>query len=131
VTANNRRRVLVVEDSPVMRELFRMTFKGRAGVDLEHAGDGLAALQAVKASDRPYDLILLDLNMPVMDGMKFLGFLAEEKSAEKTVVAVVTTEHSAQAEKQARALGARYYLRKPVKRREIESIITDVIGDDD
>ncbi len=126
-----QKRVLIVEDSPVMRELLILAFRGRPYVEIDQAADGMAGIQAIRKATEPYDLILLDLNMPVMDGMKFLGFLAEEKSAAETVVAVVTTEHSEQAEKQARALGARYYLRKPVKRREIESIITDVIGDDD
>lgn len=126
-----QKRVLIVEDSPVMRELLILAFRGRPCVEIDQAADGMAGIQAIRRATQPYDLILLDLNMPVMDGMKFLGFLAEEKSAGQTVVAVVTTEHSEQAEKQARALGARYYLRKPVKRREIESIISDVIGDDD
>jgi len=126
-----QKRVLIVEDSPVMRELLILAFRGRPYVEIDQAADGMAGIQAIRRATQPYDLILLDLNMPVMDGMKFLGFLAEEKNASETVVAVVTTEHSEQAEKQARALGARYYLRKPVKRREIESIINDVIGDDD
>ena len=126
-----QKRVLIIEDSPVMRELLILAFRGHPSVDIDQAGDGMAGIQAIRSASEPYALVLLDLNMPVMDGMKFLGFLAEEESAASTVVAVVTTEHSAQAEKQARALGARYYLRKPIKRRDIEQIIREVIADDD
>ena len=43
---STEKRVLVVEDSPVMRELFRLTFQAHEGVRLDHAGDGMAATQA-------------------------------------------------------------------------------------
>ncbi|HUH05875.1 MAG TPA: response regulator [Kofleriaceae bacterium] len=122
------KRVLIVEDSPVMRELFKLTFKGKAGVRLDNAGDGMGALQAIRAGDRPYDLILLDLNMPVMDGMKFLSRLNEEPLGEGTVVAIVTTEDSPEVEREARALGARYFLRKPVTRRQVDEIILETLG---
>jgi CheY-like chemotaxis protein len=122
------KRVLIVEDSPVMRELLRLTLSKMPGeVAIDQAGDGVAALQAVRAATRPYDLILLDLNMPVMDGMRFLATLDGEAGAAGTVVAVVTTEESAETESEARALGARYFLRKPVTRRQVESMIREAL----
>jgi len=122
------KRVLIVEDSPVMRELLRLTLSKMPGeVAIDQAGDGVAALQAVRAAPRPYDLILLDLNMPVMDGMRFLATLDGEAGATGTVVAVVTTEESLETESEARALGARYFLRKPVTRRQVESMIREAL----
>lgn len=122
------KRVLVVEDSPVMRELFKLTFKGKPGVRLDNAGDGMGALQAIRAGDLPYDLILLDLNMPVMDGMKFLSKLREEPLGEGSIVAIVSTEDSPEVERAARELGARYFLRKPVTRRKIDEVILETLG---
>ncbi len=122
------KRVLIVEDSPVMRELLRLTLSKMPGeVAIDQAGDGVAALQAVRAAPRPYDLILLDLNMPVMDGMRFLATLDGEAGAAGTVVAVVTTEESEETEQEARALGARYFLRKPVTRRQVEGMIREAL----
>jgi len=123
--------VLIVEDSPVMRELLRLTLGRMPGsVAIDQAGDGVAALQAVRAAERPYDLILLDLNMPIMDGMRFLATLDGEPGADGTVVAVVTTEESAETEAEARALGARYFLRKPVTRRQVEGMLLEALYPD-
>ncbi len=126
-----QKHVLIVEDSPVMREMLILAFRSRPFVDIDQAGDGMAGIQALRAAPQPYDLILLDLNMPVMDGMKFLHFLATEPNAKGAVVAVVTTENSTQAEAQARSLGAQFYLRKPVTRRDVEAVLAAVIGDED
>jgi len=120
--------VLVVEDSAVMRGLFKLVFEGRKGIRVDNAGDGVAALQAVRSAGRPYDLIFLDLNMPIMDGMKFLAQLAHEPLGTGSVVAVVTTEASEEAESRARALGAGYFLRKPVTRKEVDAVIREVLG---
>lgn len=122
------KRVLIVEDSPVMRELFKLTFKGKQGVLLDSVGDGVGALQVIRAGDRPYDLILLDLNMPVMDGMMFLTKLGEEPLGAGSVVAIVTTEDSPEVEREARDLGARYFLRKPVTRRQLDAVILETLG---
>jgi CheY-like chemotaxis protein len=122
------KRVLIVEDSPVMRELFKLTFKGKRGIQLDNAGDGVGALQAVRQGSRPYDLILLDLNMPVMDGMKFLTLLNEEPLGEGSVVAIVSTESSPEVEAEARARGAAYFLRKPVTRRQVDEVIFAALG---
>ena len=122
------KRVLIVEDSPVMRELMRLTLARMPDeVAVDQAGDGVAALQAVRAATRPYDLILLDLNMPVMDGMRFLATLDGEPGASGTTVAVVTTEESPDTETEARAMGARYFLRKPVTRRQVETMIREAL----
>ena len=121
--------VLIVEDSPVMREMLILAFRSRPFVDIDQAGDGMAGIKAIRAAEQPYDLILLDLNMPVMDGMKFLAHLSNEANARDAVVAVVTTENSAKAEAQARALGARFYLRKPVTRRVVDEVLAAVLDD--
>lgn len=125
-----QKRVLIVEDSPVMREMLILAFRSRPFVDIDQAGDGMAGIKAIRTAQQPYDLILLDLNMPVMDGMKFLAHLGKEANARDAVVAVVTTENSPEAEAKARALGARYYLRKPVTRRMVDQVLAEVVGDD-
>jgi two-component system chemotaxis response regulator CheY len=126
VSPERPRRVLVVEDSPAMRQLLRLAVARVPGVAIDEAADGVAALKAMKAAT--YDLVLLDLNMPLLDGLKLLGKLQEEPTAAHTVVAVVTTSEGAEIERQARALGARYFVKKPVSRRALDRILGEVFG---
>jgi two-component system chemotaxis response regulator CheY len=124
-----KRRVLIVEDSPAMRQLLALALKRAAGVSIDQAEDGVAALKALKvAASEPYDLVFLDLNMPVMDGMKLLARIRDDAAYANTTIAVVTTEERAETEAQARELGARYFIRKPVNRKIIEKILSDVFG---
>jgi len=129
VTAG-KRRVLIVEDSPAMRQLLSLAIQRIPGVSIDEAGDGVAALRALKiAAHNPYDLVILDLNMPVMDGMKLLGKMREDPAAAAaTTVAVVTTSENPEIERQARLLGAKYFVKKPVNRRAVEKILVDVFG---
>jgi two-component system, chemotaxis family, chemotaxis protein CheY len=123
------KRVLIVEDSPAMRQLLAIAIQRFPGITVDEAGDGVAALKALKsAGNHPYQLVFLDLNMPVMDGMKLLGLLHDEATAAATTVAVITTTENADTERQARSLGAKYFIRKPVNRRTVERILADVFG---
>jgi two-component system chemotaxis response regulator CheY len=125
----SKRRVLIVEDSPAMRHLLSLAVQRLPGVVIDEVGDGMAALKALRgATVSPYHLVFLDLNMPVMDGMKLLGMMRGEPSAASTTVAVVTTSDNPETERQARALGARYFIRKPVSRRAVDKILTEVFG---
>jgi two-component system chemotaxis response regulator CheY len=121
------RRVLIVEDSPAMRQLLSFALKRVPGVIIEQAGDGVGALRALAAAkDRPFGLVLLDLNMPVMDGMKLLERMKADGFLKHTIVAVVTTEESQETELKARKLGAAYFLRKPVNRKSVEKVLAEV-----
>jgi two-component system chemotaxis response regulator CheY len=115
-------RILIVEDSPAMRHLLTIAVK-RRGAQVTEAPDGLAALQCLK-TDR-YDLVLVDLNMPILDGMKLIQRIRSDRSLDATRICVVTTESSEEAERDARALGADFYLKKPIGRREVERVLEE------
>jgi two-component system chemotaxis response regulator CheY len=128
---SGERRVLIVEDSPAMRELLRLAVKRLPDVIIAQAEDGVGALRALhdaRTEGRPFHLVLLDLNMPVMDGMAVLYRMREDRHIGDTQVAIVTTEESAETEKEARRMGARFFVRKPVNRRTIEKLLADVFG---
>lgn len=122
------KRVLIVDDSPMMRELLKYATNLLADVEVEQADDGVAALRAVKAAEAPYDLVLVDLNMPVMDGMKLLQFFSQDPALAGTPVVVITTESSEETEAQARSLGARHFLRKPLGPNDLVRVVRDVLG---
>jgi len=86
--------VLVVDDNRIMRDMVARSV-GMSGLpiaQIRQAGDGQQALDAVRASWT--DLVLLDLNMPVMDGETFLRALRADTALRDTLVVVVSTESS-------------------------------------
>jgi two-component system chemotaxis response regulator CheY len=119
-------KILIVEDSPAMRQLLAIAVKKRAGVQVHEAGDGLAALKELAASQ--FDLVFVDLNMPVLDGMKLIKRIRESETstgAPRVRICVCTTESAQATEDQARALGADYFLRKPVARRDVDRVLAE------
>jgi two-component system chemotaxis response regulator CheY len=119
-------KILIVEDSPAMRQLLALAVRKRAGVEVDEAADGLAALKALATVQ--YDLMFVDLNMPVLDGMKLIKKVRESEAstgAPRVRICVVTTESGQATEDQARALGADFFMRKPVARRDVERILRE------
>lgn len=115
-----KRRILIVEDSPAMRQLLTMAVQ-KLDVEVEEAGDGLAALKLL--AHARFDLLFVDLNMPVLDGMKLIHRVREDAAQAGTRICVVTTESAKATEDQARSLGADYFLRKPIHRRDVERVL--------
>jgi CheY-like chemotaxis protein len=98
--------VLVVDDNRIMRDMVARAV-GLSGLPLaaiRQAGDGKAALASLRA--QPAHLVLLDLNMPVMDGEAFLRELRADAALGGTLVVVVSTESSGARIERLRTLGA-------------------------
>ena len=108
-----RQRILIVEDSPTMRQLLVFALRRLRGVDVVEAQDGMDGLR--KLSDGRFDLALIDINMPVMDGLKLIGLMKSEDSLRGVPVVVITTEGAAQDRERALRLGADEYLTKPIQ----------------
>ena len=85
---------LIVDDSSVMRKIVERSLR-QAGIELKQvleASNGAEALAAVK--ENSIDLILCDINMPVMDGLEFIKQLARVDKAKGVPVVMITTEGS-------------------------------------
>ena len=109
----NKIRALIVDDSSVMRKIIERSLR-QAGLDLEkivEAGNGAEALGVLR--DNPVDLILCDINMPVMDGLEFVRQIGTVESAKGVPIVMITTEGSESHVVQALSAGARGYIRKP------------------
>jgi two-component system chemotaxis response regulator CheY len=112
LTAAPQRRVLVVDDSSLVRLYYRNALE-RAGFEIEQALNGIEAMEKVLA--QPFDLVIVDVNMPRMDGFSFLRTLRCHASDVAALPALmITTEAAPQDVEAARAAGANYYLVKPV-----------------
>jgi len=106
-------RALIVDDSSVMRKIVERSLR-QAGIELSkvfeaaNGAEGLAVL-----AEHQVELILCDINMPVMDGLEFIKALSGVENAKRTPVVMITTEGSEAHVVQALSLGARGYIRKP------------------
>ncbi|MBK8172130.1 MAG: response regulator [Sandaracinaceae bacterium] len=106
-------RTLVVEDSPTMLKLMASSLKRIAGmhvVEAEHGADAVRKLSAWK-----FDLIVTDINMPVMDGLTLVARIRAGVSHRETPIIVVTTEGAESDRERALLLGATEYLIKPLQ----------------
>jgi chemotaxis response regulator CheB len=120
--------VLVVDDSAMMRKVVLRTLK-MAGVEFEtilEAGDGQEALTCLRANK--VELIMCDINMPVMSGLELLQAIKDEKLAIGTPIVMVTTEGSEPQVRQAILAGARGYIRKPFTVEHIENNVKPLLA---
>jgi len=104
-------RALVVDDSSAMRALLRMTLR-KHGFEVAEAKDGLDAL-SVLAAPCEFDLILIDWNMPQMDGFELLRRIRAERRHDGAKIMMVTTETGMDQMSEALAAGADDYIMKP------------------
>ena len=106
------KRILVVDDASLIRLYYRQALEA-AGFHVEEALNGLEAIE--KLLLEPVDLVIVDVNMPRMDGMTFLKTLRRQGSPIAAIPALVTsTEAAPQDLDAARAAGANFYLVKPL-----------------
>jgi two-component system chemotaxis response regulator CheY len=121
-------RALIVDDSSVMRKIVERSLR-QAGLDLEtvlEAGNGAEALAALR--ENAVDLILCDINMPVMDGLEFVRQAATLESAKGVPIVMITTEGSESHVVQALTAGARGYIRKPFSPDQVKQHVLPVLG---
>jgi two-component system, cell cycle response regulator len=110
--------VLVVDDSSATRRILRRTLEA-VGYGVTEAADGLEALGVCRAE--PPDLVLLDIDMPVMDGPTLLARLQEDDDLAEIPVIFLTARTSGTDVAAGLQLGAHDYLRKPCEPVELEA----------
>jgi two-component system, chemotaxis family, chemotaxis protein CheY len=121
-------KVLIVDDSAVMRKIVERALR-QAGLDLTEvleASNGAEGL--VQVEKGALDMILSDINMPVMDGLEFLKNLATMESAKGVPVVMITTEGSEARVVEALSAGARGYLRKPFTPEQVKERVAPLLG---
>jgi two-component system, chemotaxis family, chemotaxis protein CheY len=113
----SRHRILIVEDSPTMRQLLVFALKRLKEVEIVEAQDGMDGLR--KVSSDHFDLALIDINMPVMDGLKLISLIRGEENLKSMPIIVITTEGANEDRERALALGANEYLTKPIQANKV------------
>jgi len=110
-------KVLVVEDSPTMRQLIVFALKRMRGLSIVEASDGVDGLK--KLSVEKFDLIFTDINMPIMDGLKLVSLVRNDPSYKNVPIVIITTEGAHEDRERALALGANEYITKPIQTNKI------------
>jgi two-component system chemotaxis response regulator CheY len=119
-------RILIVDDSSLVRLYYRGILE-KAGFGVDQAMNGVEAMEKVLA--QPFDLLVVDVNMPKMDGFSFLRRLRQSDSDAAVLPAlVVTTEAGREDMREARAAGANFYLVKPVSEADLRDYVTVLTG---
>jgi two-component system chemotaxis response regulator CheY len=118
-------RVLIVEDSPTMRQLLVFALRRLKGVEIVEAQDGMDGLRRI--SSDPFDIALIDINMPVMDGLKLIRLIRGEESLREIPIIVITTEGASEDRERAIALGANEYLTKPIQANKVLSVVKGLL----
>ena len=126
-TARGRHaRILVVDDLSLVR-LYCREILEKAGFEIEQAINGIEAME--KVLERTFDLVIVDINMPRMDGFSFVRALRRGTSDVAALPALVmTTEADQQDREDARSAGANFYLVKPVSEADLICHVAALTG---
>ena len=121
----DRRQILIVEDSPAMRQLLVFALRRLKDVEISEAQDGMDGLR--KISSDHYDLALIDINMPVMDGLKLISLIRSDDNLKEIPICVITTEGAKEDRERAMSLGANEYLTKPIQANRVLSVAKSLL----
>jgi two-component system, chemotaxis family, chemotaxis protein CheY len=109
---DERKKILIVEDSPTMQRMYRMVLGSRPGTELLFARDGAEGLDRI-AQEPDVGLMIVDVNMPRMDGLEFLRRARSELGVVDVPAIVISTEGEEHDRQAALDAGAAAYLTKP------------------
>jgi two-component system, chemotaxis family, chemotaxis protein CheY len=126
-------KVLIVDDSAMMRKVVERALR-LAGVDLteviqaNNGAEALAMLRESASSNSAFDLIMSDINMPVMDGLEFIEQRKKEGLAPGVPAVMITTEGSTPNVMRALAAGAKGYICKPFTTDQIKACVMPLLN---
>jgi two-component system chemotaxis response regulator CheY len=117
--------VLSVDDSASMRQMVKLTLTS-AGYAVTEAANGAEGL--AKAKTAPADMVVTDLNMPVMDGLSLIRELRQLPAYRGVPIIFLTTESDAGVKQQAKEAGATGWITKPFKQEQLVAVARKLLG---
>lgn len=119
-------KILLIDDSPTLRKLLRFYLK-KKGYLVNEANNGEAGLQAI--AREMFDLIILDMNMPVKSGLEVLETLKKDRQDFSVPILILSANKEEESKAAGIAFGASYYLTKPFKPAEVIARIEDILAE--
>ncbi|MEO7092074.1 MAG: response regulator [Polyangiales bacterium] len=116
---------LIVEDSPMMRQLLVFALARIKNLRVTEADDGIDGMR--KLANAKYDLIITDINMPIMDGLKLVKRVRSDPTHKDTPIIIITTEGSQEDRQRALALGANAYITKPIQAPQVIAKVKELL----
>ena len=117
---------LIVEDSPMMRQLLVFALARVKNLRVTEADDGVDGLR--KLASTKYDVIITDINMPIMDGLKLVSLVRKDETHKDIPIVIITTEGAAEDRQRALALGANAYITKPIQAPQVINKVKELLG---
>jgi two-component system chemotaxis response regulator CheY len=117
---------LVVEDSPMMRQLLVFALSRVKHLKVTEADDGVDGLR--KLATGKFDIILTDINMPIMDGLKLVKRVRTDPVHKDVPIIVITTESAEEDRQRALSLGANAYITKPIQAPQVIAKVKELLG---
>ncbi|MGH7693255.1 MAG: response regulator, partial [Candidatus Dormibacteria bacterium] len=117
-------RILVIEDNPSSLELSTLVLRGQ-GFKVDTATDGQQGLQKAKAE--PYDLILMDIQLPGIDGLTVTRLLKADPRTAQTPIVALSARAMVGDEKEALEAGCSGYITKPIEVKNFVSTVTEYL----
>ncbi|MFW5920563.1 MAG: response regulator [Polyangiales bacterium] len=116
---------LVVEDSPMMRQLLVFALHRIKQIEVTEAEDGVDGLR--KLTNGTFDLIITDINMPIMDGLKLVKRIRSDDKYKDVPIIIITTEGGAEDRQRALSLGANAYITKPIQAPQVIAQVKELL----
>lgn len=116
---------LVVEDSPTMRQLIVFALSRVKALKVVEADDGVDALK--KLSQQHFDVLITDINMPMMDGLKLVSMVRKDEVHKEIPIIIITTEGAQEDRQRALSLGANAYITKPIQAPQVISKVKELL----
>ena len=117
---------LVVEDSPMMRQLLVFAMSRVKNMAIVEADDGVDALKKLAATK--FDIIITDINMPIMDGLKLVKRVRSDAVYKDVPIVIITTEGAEEDRQRALQLGANAYITKPIQAPQVISTVKELLN---
>jgi two-component system, chemotaxis family, chemotaxis protein CheY len=117
---------LVVEDSPMMRQLLVFALSRVKQLRITEADDGVDGLR--KLAGGKFDIILTDINMPIMDGLKLVKRVRTDPVHKDVPIVIITTESAEEDRQRALSLGANAYITKPIQAPQVIAKVRELLG---
>ena len=121
------KKILIVDDSSLLHQMYKLVFMRYKGCKVVSAMNGLEALDKL-SQEEGIELVLLDINMPVMNGLQFLQNIQDDGNYKELPIIIVSTEGKEEDTLRGLAMGARGYIKKPFQPAELHTMIEKIFS---
>jgi two-component system chemotaxis response regulator CheY len=126
MASNESLSALVVEDSPLMRQLICYALHQIRDLSVIEAENGVDALK--KLQNERFDIVITDINMPIMDGLKLVRRIRSDDLYRDVPIVIITTEGAEEDRQRALSLGANAYIQKPIRSVQVIAKVRELLG---